>query len=158
MINAAILTISDSCSSKTRQDISGPTIDKILRDAGFETCHYEIIPDECRLISEKLKTIAEEKKPNLIFTTGGTGLGPRDVTPQATDAVCEKTVPGLAELVRAEGLKKTKNAALSRGTAGIFKNTLIINLPGSPKAVKESLQAILDILPHAIKMMAGGGH
>ena len=95
---------------------------------------------------------------NVVFTTGGTGLGPRDVTPEATVSVCERIVPGLGEMMRAEGLKKTPNAILSRGIAGIRKNTLIVNLPGSPKAVRECLEMILAVLPHAVEMMHGGGH
>jgi molybdenum cofactor synthesis domain-containing protein len=94
----------------------------------------------------------------MVLTTGGTGLGPRDVTPEATQLVCEKMVPGLGEAMRAEGLKKTRKAVLSRGIAGIRKNTLIINLPGSPLGARESLKAIIDILPHAIEMLRGGGH
>lgn len=95
---------------------------------------------------------------DIVLTTGGTGLGPRDVTPEATIDVCQKMVPGLAEAMRSEGLKKTKNAILSRGSACIRGNTLIINLPGSPKGVKESMEAILDVLPHAVDMMRGAGH
>jgi molybdenum cofactor synthesis domain-containing protein len=93
-----------------------------------------------------------------VFTTGGTGLGPRDVTPEATISICEKIVPGLGELMRLKGLEKTPNAILSRSIAGIRKNTLIINLPGSPKAVRECLDIVMHVLPHALKMMRGGGH
>ncbi len=158
MIKAAILTVSDSCSQQKREDVSGQTIKDMLESDRFEICEYKIVADEHRSIKEALTYFADEVKADIVLTTGGTGLGPRDVTPEATAEVCQKMVPGLTELMRSEGLKKTKNAILSRGVAGIRGNTLIINLPGSPKAVKESLEAILDVLEHAVKMMHGGGH
>ena len=158
MIKVAILTISDSCSQQKREDVSGQTIKNLLADEKFEICEYKIVADENRSIKEALIYFADEVKADIVLTTGGTGFGPRDVTPEATVEVCYKMVPGLTELMRSEGLKHTKKAILSRGSAGIRENTLIINLPGSPKAVKESLEAILDVLPHAVKMMRGGGH
>lgn len=158
MIKAAILTVSDSCSQQQREDVSGQTIKNALSEDKFEICEYKIVADEHRSIKEALTHFADEVKADIVLTTGGTGLGPRDVTPEATAEVCQKMVPGLTEVMRSEGLKKTKNAILSRGVAGIRGNTLIINLPGSPKAVKESLEAILDVLEHAVKMMRGGGH
>ena len=158
MIKVAILTVSDSCSQHKREDVSGQTIKNVLPDDKFEICEYKIVADEHRSIKEELYYFADEVKADIVLTTGGTGLGPRDVTPEATADVCQKIVPGLAEAMRSEGLKKTKNAMLSRGVAGIRGNTLIINLPGSPKAVKESLQIILDVLPHAVDMMRGAGH
>ena len=158
MIKVAILTVSDSCSQQKRQDISGQTIKDILPKDKFEICEYKIVPDEHQSIKEALIYFADEVKADIVLTTGGTGLGPRDVTPEATADVCHKMVPGLAEVMRSEGLKKAKNAILSRGVAGIRGNTLIINLPGSPKAVKESLEVILDVLPHAVDMMRGAGH
>ncbi len=158
MIKVAILTVSDSCSQHKREDVSGQTIKNLLGDDKFEICEYKIVADEQRSIKEALMYFADEVKTDIVLTTGGTGLGPRDVTPEATADVCHKMVPGLAETMRSEGLKKTKNAILSRGVAGICENTLIINLPGSPKAVKESLEVILDVLEHAVKMMRGGGH
>ena len=106
----------------------------------------------------ELTRLADECGCDLVFTTGGTGLGPRDVTPEATLSVCDRLVPGLGELMRAAGLKKTRNAVLSRGIAGMRGRTLIVNLPGSPKAVRECLEVILEILPHALEMMRGGGH
>jgi molybdenum cofactor synthesis domain-containing protein len=124
----------------------------------FEICEHKIVPDEQSDIQNELIHFADVLKVNIVFTTGGTGLGPRDVTPEATSAVCERMVPGLAEAIRQEGLKKTKNAMLSRAVAGVRKSTLIINLPGSPKAVKESLEVILGVLPHAMDMLAGKGH
>ena len=158
MIKVAILTISDSCSKGKQQDLSGQTITDILKTNDFEVCHKQIVADETEQISTKLIYFSDKPEVDVVFTTGGTGLGPRDVTPEATIAVCEKMVPGLVELMRLKGLEKTPNAILSRSAAGIRKNTLIINLPGSPKAVRECLEMILDILPHAVKMMHGGGH
>ena len=158
MIKVAILTVSDSCSRNEKEDLSGPAIKQMLDTNSFEVCEYKIVADEQDKISAQLIAFADELKADIVFTTGGTGLSPRDVTPEATERVCERKVPGLCEMIRTEGLKKTRNAMLSRGAAGIRANTLIINLPGSPKAVKESIEAILDVLPHAIEMMAGKGH
>ena len=166
MIKVAILIVSDSCAQKKRQDLSGQTIKEMLpsdklvpsRVEGFEICEYKIVADERKDIENELIHFADELKVNIVFTTGGTGLGPRDVTPEATAAVCQRMVPGLAETMRLEGLKKTKNAMLSRAAAGVRGNTLIINLPGSPKAVKESLEVVLDVLPHATDMLLGRGH
>ena len=158
MIKAAILTVSDSCSKGKREDISGQTIADILSKNGFEVCEKKIVADDKEKITSELVYFSDDVDVGVLFTTGGTGLGPRDVTPEATIAVCEKMVPGLGELMRLKGLEKTPNSILSRSAAGIRGNTLIINLPGSPKAVRESLEAILHILPHAIEMMHGGGH
>jgi molybdenum cofactor synthesis domain-containing protein len=158
MIKAAILTVSDSCSQGEREDVSGQTIRDILCANNFEVRGYEVVADEHQSITKELMRFADEIKADIVLTTGGTGLGPRDVTPEATAAVCERMVPGLAEAMRLEGLKKTKNAMLSRGVAGVRGNTLIINLPGSPKAVTESLEVILGVLPHAKDMILGRGH
>lgn len=158
MIKVAILTVSDSCAGQKRQDVSGQTIRGILPADRFEICEYKIVPDERSDIQDELVHFADELKVDIVFTTGGTGLGPRDVTPEATAAVCQRMVPGLVEAIRQDGLKRTKNAMLSRAVAGIRGNTLIINLPGSPKAVKESLEGILDVLPHAMDMLQGKGH
>jgi len=158
MISVAILTVSDSCAQGRRQDASGPAIREILSAAGYVIGEEGVVADDRDAIVQKLTRFADEGGHDLVFTTGGTGLGPRDVTPEATGSVCDRLVPGLGELMRAEGLKKTRNAVLSRGIAGIRGKTLIINLPGSPKAVRECLEAILDVLPHALEMMHGGGH
>jgi molybdenum cofactor synthesis domain-containing protein len=158
MIKVAILTVSDSCSQEDREDVSGHTIKELLADYKFEICEYKIVADEHQSIKEALIHFVDDVKADIVLTTGGTGFGPRDVTPEATADVCYKMVPGFSELMRSEGLKKTKKAILSRGVSGIRENTLIINLPGSPKAVRESLEAILDVLGHAVKMMHGGGH
>ncbi|MHC4236694.1 MAG: molybdopterin adenylyltransferase [Planctomycetota bacterium] len=158
MIKTAILTISDSCSEGKQKDLSGPAIEEILKENNYEVCTKRIIPDETDRISAELIDLSDEVKVDLVLTTGGTGLGPRDVTPEATVSVCEKIVPGFGELMRLKGLEKTPNAILSRSTAGIRKGTLIINLPGSPKAVRECLDIVMHVLPHALKMMRGGGH
>jgi molybdopterin adenylyltransferase len=158
MIKAAILTISDSCANGTRQDLSGQTIVDMLPDDKFQICQRKVLPDDYKRITHELIHLADNEAIDIVFTTGGTGLGPRDVTPEATVSISEKIVPCFGEIMRTEGFKKTTNAILSRGTACIRKNILIINLPGSPKAVRESLEIILDILPHAVEMMHGGGH
>ena len=158
MIKAAILTISDSCSQGKHEDISGQTINDILKENKFQICDKNIFPDEQEKITAQLIRLSDIVRVDVVFTIGGTGLGPRDVTPEATIAVCQKLVPGLGELMRSKGLEKTPNATLSRSVAGIRNNTLIINLPGSPKAVRECLEMILNILPHAVKMLHGGGH
>ena len=158
MIRVAILTVSDSCSQGEREDISGQTIKDILPEDRFEICRKKIVADEHEKIVNELKHFSDKADIDVVFTTGGTGLGPRDVTPEATASVCERIVPGFGEIMRAEGRKKTKNAILSRGIAGICNRTIVINLPGSPKGVKESLEIILDVLPHAVDMMHGGGH
>jgi molybdenum cofactor synthesis domain-containing protein len=151
MIKAAILTISDSCSQGMQEDLSGQIIEDILIENKFEVSDKRIVPDQ-------VDEISAEAKLDIVLTTGGTGFSRRDVTPEATIAVCEKIVPGFGELMRLKGLEKTPNAILSRSTAGIRNDTLIINLPGSPKAVAECLEMILGVLPHALKMMHGGKH
>ncbi len=153
MITVAVLTLSDKGSKGEREDVSGPLIADILKPIGAVLKHYEILPDEKNLIKENLIRFCG--KVDLILTTGGTGLAPRDVTPDVTLEVIEKEVSGIAELMRSEGFKKTRRAALSRAVAGIKANTLIINLPGSPKAVRENLETILDIIPHAIEKIKG---
>ena len=153
VITVAVLTLSDKGSKGEREDLSGPLIADILKPIGAVLKHYEILPDEKDLIKEKLIRFCG--KVDLILTTGGTGLAPRDVTPDATLEVIDKEVSGIAELMRSEGFKKTRRAALSRAVAGIKGNTLIINLPGSPKAVRENLETILDVIPHAIEKIKG---
>jgi len=158
MIRVAILTVSDSCAQGQREDISGQTIKDILPEERFEICRMKIVADDREKIVNELKHFSDKADIDVVFTTGGTGLGPRDVTPEATASVCERIIPGLGEIMRAQGLKKTKKAILSRGIAGICNRTIVINLPGSPKGVKESLEIILDVLPHAVDMIHGGGH
>ncbi|MBA7638731.1 Molybdopterin adenylyltransferase [subsurface metagenome] len=158
MIRVAILTVSDSCAQGKREDVSGQTIKDMLAEDKFEICEKKVVADDRETIANELKCFSDKAGIDVVFTTGGTGLGPRDVTPEATASVCERIIPGLGEMMRTEGLKKTKNAVLSRGIAGICNKTLIINLPGSPKGVKESLEIILDVVPHAVDMTLGGGH
>ncbi|MCR4433211.1 MAG: MogA/MoaB family molybdenum cofactor biosynthesis protein [Caldiserica bacterium] len=155
-MKAAVLTISDSCYKGTRVDESGEYIARVLLENGWEVSFKVIVPDEKALIAQKLKEWANQV--DLILTTGGTGLSPRDVTPEATLEVLERRAPGISEFIRWEGLKKTPNASLSRAEAGTRGKTLIVNLPGSLKAVKDGMEALLKILPHALEMMAGKGH
>lgn len=149
MIRTAILTVSDKGSRGERDDTTISEVRALLQD-GFTEVAYEVVPDEPEQVTAQLLAWADGGEADLIVTTGGTGLAPRDRTPEATRAVLEFEVPGLAELMRAEGVKKNPKAALSRGLAGVRKETLIINLPGSPKGAKESLEAVLELLPHAI--------
>ena len=153
MITVAVLTLSDKGSRGEREDLSGPLIEDMLKRIDAEVKFYEILPDEKETLKEKL--IKYSEKADLIFTTGGTGLSPRDVTPEATLEVIDRQIPGIAEAMRAEGLKKTSRAMLSRAVAGVKGRSLIINLPGSPKAVKENLAVILDVIPHAIEKIKG---
>jgi len=153
MITVAVLTLSDKGSKGEREDLSGLLIREMLKSIDAEVKCYEILPDEKDRIKERI--IKYSNEVDLILTTGGTGLSPRDVTPEATLEVIDRQVPGIAEAMRSEGLKKTNRAMLSRAVAGVRGTTLIINLPGSPKAVKENLTVILDVLPHAIEKIKG---
>jgi len=153
MIKAAVLTLSDKGSKGKRKDESGPLIKAMIKKIGGMTVSYEILPDEKDMIKESLLSLCN--KVDLILTTGGTGLSPRDVTPEATLEVIEREVPGIPEAMRSEGFKKTPNVMVSRAVAGIRGKTLIINLPGSPVAVKENLEVILPILPHAVEKIKG---
>jgi molybdenum cofactor synthesis domain-containing protein len=153
MITVAILTLSDKGSKGEREDLAGPIIREMIAGIGAIVEYYEVIPDEKDLIKAKLMDYS--KKVDLVLTTGGTGLSPRDVTPEATLEVIDKEIPGIAETMRSAGLEKTKRAMLSRAVAGVRGNTLIINMPGSPKAVKEGLEAIMDVIQHAIEKIKG---
>jgi len=153
MITVAVLTFSDKGSKGERADASGPLIQALLKSIAAEIKYTDVIPDEEDLIKQKL--IQYSSEVDLILTTGGTGLSPRDVTPEATLEVIERQVPGIAEAMRIEGLKKTRRAMLSRAVAGVRGKALIINLPGSPKAVQENLEVILDVIPHAIEKIKG---
>lgn len=152
MITVAVLTLSDKGSRGEREDKSGPVISEMLKEIG-EVKYYDILPDERDLIKSKL--LEYVNKVDLILTTGGTGLSPRDVTPEATIDVIDREIPGIAEAMRMEGLKKTDRAMLSRAVAGVKGQTLIINMPGSPKAVKEHMEVILNVIPHAIEKIKG---
>jgi len=155
MIKVGILTISDKGSRGEREDISGKVIEEVIRKINGEVKYYQIIPDEKEMIKEELIKAVDKLNLDLILTTGGTGLGKRDVTPEATLAIIEKEVPGISEIIRSESFKKTNRAILSRGVAGIRKESLIINLPGSPKGARESLGIILEALPHGIEILKG---
>jgi len=157
-IRTAILTMSDMCSQGKREDTSGQTIEEMLPKDTFEICQKIIIPDDYETITKTLKRFSDELNVEVVLTTGGTGLGPRDVTPEATTAVCNRMAPGFSEILRCESYKITPKAVLSRGVSGMRDNTLIINLPGSPKAVRECMEIILKVLPHAVDMIRGGGH
>lgn len=150
----SVLTVSDRCQKGECEDKSGPLLCKLISDIGTVK-EYRIVPDEIPEIEYALKYMCDELNCDVIFTTGGTGFAPRDVTPEATKAVIEKEVPGISEAIRYESLKITPKAMLSRAVSGIRGNTLIINLPGSPKAVSESLEVVLPILPHAIETLSG---
>jgi molybdopterin adenylyltransferase len=154
-MTARVLTISDSCHAGTRVDGSGPAVKQRLEAAGFAVDAVEVLPDERALIAERLKQLADSHAASVVFTTGGTGVALRDVTPEATADVVERPVPGLGERMRAEGLKHTPLAALSRAVAGTRGRTLIVNLPGSPKGAVESLDAILELVPHMVRLLDG---
>jgi len=153
--SAAVITISDKGAAGLRQDLSGPVLQERLREMGAEIVHYGIIPDEKEKIRQLLIQLADKQRVELIITTGGTGPAPRDVTPEATLQVIEREMPGLAEALRMEGYRKTPLAVISRGVAGIRGRTLIINLPGNPKAVCEGMDVLIPILPHALQMLRG---
>ncbi len=155
MFKVAILTLSDKGSKGERDDSSGPLIREMIKDLPVRVVHYEIIPDEKSEIVEALKKCADQLGADLILTTGGTGVSPRDVTPDATLEVIEKEVPGFAEAMRAESLKKTPHAMISRAIVGIRGSCMIVNLPGSPKSVRENLSVILPALPHALSKLKG---
>jgi len=157
-VKTAVLTISTSCFRDERKNLSGPVLEDLCREAGFDVVGRGIVPDNAEMIREKLLFFCDNQRVDIVLTTGGTGPGPYDITPEATADICERLLPGISELVRAEGGKKTRRAYLSRGVSGIRGRTLIINLPGSPGAVRESMAAIGEIIPHALDMIAGGGH
>ena len=154
-LKIAVITVSDKGYRGEREDRSGKYIVDYFKEKGWEVSDYTIVPDETDIIRDKLIDICDTEKANLIITTGGTGFSLRDVTPEATEEVIEKKVPGFSEMLRIEGQKKTPRAILSRGVSGIRKNTLIINIPGSIKGVKDSLELIYRSLPHGIDILAG---
>jgi molybdenum cofactor synthesis domain-containing protein len=155
MIKVSILTISDKAANGKREDKSGKVIREIISKLNAQIIEYKIIPDEKSIIIDNLKRLVDELNCELILTTGGTGLSVRDVTPEATKEVIEKEIPGLTEAMRMVGFKSTHHAILSRAIAGIRKQTMIINLPGSPKGAKECLEIILPAIPHGIEILKG---
>ena len=154
-MRVAVITLSDKGYKNEREDISGELIKEMMRQSGAEIVHYALLPDELSMIYDELVRLADGGICDLILTTGGTGFSPRDVTPEATLMAVERQAPGLAEAMRLKSLSITPHAMLSRAAAGIRKKTLIINLPGSPKAVKECLETVMPALGHAIKIMGG---
>ncbi len=150
---AAVITVSDSCARGAREDLSGPAVAQVLQNLHFTVAAREIIPDETNQIQNLLIRLARQVQ--FIVTTGGTGIAARDVTPEATAAVCDRLLDGVAERMRSEGSKKTSFAALSRGVCGVRGRALILNLPGSPAGAVESLEAVANLIPHAIELLSG---
>jgi len=155
MIHAAVLTISDSVSAGTRADRSGPALRERLEQLGWSVTVMEVLPDEAAEIAARLATLADGGQLSAIFTTGGTGVALRDVTPEATRSVIDREIPGLPELMRAKGRQSTPLAVLSRAVAGTRGAVLIVNLPGSPKGAVESLDAIVELVPHVLELLRG---
>lgn len=155
MYTAGIITLSDKGAAGKRQDESGMVIKELLEQAGFEVVSYQLLADEGQDLKRELIRLSDKVKVNVVLTTGGTGFSSRDVTPEATMAVADRNASGIAEALRAYSMTVTKRAMLSRGVSVIRKSTLIINLPGSPKAVKESLEYLLDTLPHGLDILSG---
>ena len=152
---AAVITLSDRAFRKEREDRSGPVIRDILCENGYDVVEMILLPDGEALLKRNLIRLADQRQVNVILTTGGTGFGPRDLTPEATCAVCQRMAPGIAEAMRAESMKITKHAMLSRAVAGIRGATLIVNLPGSPKACRENLDVVLPALKHGLGLLRG---
>jgi molybdenum cofactor synthesis domain-containing protein len=157
-VRVGVVTCSDTCAAGGREDASGDAIVETCEARGWTVIERVVCADDLDTIAAAIVRFADEQRADLVLTTGGTGLGPRDVTPEATRAACPRDVPGIAEAIRAESLRVTKRAMLSRAVAGQRGKTLVVNMPGSVKAVRETLGVFLDQVEHAVEMMAGGGH
>lgn len=157
-IRVAIVTVSDSAASGAREDRSGPAVREQCAQLGWQVVSLEVLSDDQLRLSERLARLADSDGVDVVLTTGGTGLGPRDTTPEATANICDRLVPGLAELMRERGRQSTVRAALSRAVVGLRGRAIIVNLPGSPKGAVESLDAIAELLPHAAEVVRGARH
>jgi molybdopterin adenylyltransferase len=157
-MRVAVLTVSDSVSRGERQDRSGPDVAERCRALGWEVVSCEAVSDDREALEKRLAALAGSASVDAVLTTGGTGVGPRDTTPEATVAVCQKILPGLGELMREKGREKNPRAVLSRAVAGVYNRALIVNLPGSPRGAVESLDVVADLLPHAVEVLRGASH
>jgi len=157
-MRVAVVTISDTVAKGEREDLSGPAVVAACREQGWEVTSALRVSDDAANIREQLRELADSGRVDVILTTGGTGIGPRDNTPESTLAVADRIVPGIAEEMRRKGLERTPTAVLSRATAAVRSKALIVNLPGSPKGASESLEAVANLLPHAVKVLQGARH
>ena len=155
MIRVAVITVSDSVVAGTRTDLSGPAVRERVETFGWTVSAVEVVPDEPLEIADAMLRLANSGEVSVILTTGGTGVAPRDVTPEATQAICNRMLDGVAEQMRGAGVKRTPFAALSRGVCGVRDKTLILNVPGSPAGAVESLEAVVELIPHALKLLQG---
>jgi molybdopterin adenylyltransferase len=158
VVRVGIITSSDSCSIGEREDLSGSVLRELVEASGWTAVGYRLCADDHDALVAAIIELADVENADVVFTTGGTGFGPRDVTPEATMAACDRMAPGLTEYIRAESAKITVRAILSRATAGLRGRTLVVNMPGSPKAVREAFGFIAGQVEHAVEMAAGGGH
>ncbi len=158
MYTCAVLTVSDSCAQGQREDLSGKLVMSLIKPLPANIVQYDVVPDNQEMIESRLVTYCDRLQVDLVLTTGGTGFGPRDRTPEATREVIERDVPGIPETMRSAGREFSERAILSRGIAGIRGRTLMVNLPGSPKGAEQSLTAVLDVLAHGLDMLAGKAH
>ncbi len=157
-VRVALVTVSDSVHQGQRKDRSGPALRERCDALGWNVVSAQVVPDEASILQARLIELAEGRAVDVVLTSGGTGLGPRDVTPEATEEICSRIIPGIAEVMREVGRRSNPRAALSRGVAGVRGETIILNLPGSPKGAVESLDAIAELLPHAVEVLSGARH
>ena len=157
-MRVAVLTVSDSVSRGEREDRSGPAVADRCRAAGWQVVSTDALADDRERLETRLIILADSAFVDLILTTGGTGIGPRDITPDATESICKKILPGIGELMRAKGREKNPRAVLSRAVAGVRNRSVIVNLPGSPRGAVESLDTVADLLPHAVEVLRGASH